>query len=61
MEKVFDKYKNVGVKCGKHINCRRKYNCMGKYKDIPLHTLWDEVMVFNPNKDFEYQKVIEVK
>lgn len=48
-------------KDGKHIHRRPQYNCTGKYKEIPRFRLWEEEMVFNPNKDFEYEIVIKVK
>lgn len=61
MEKIIDTDGNVGFKSGKHINVRKQYNCTGKYKEIPVETLWEEVMIFNPDKDFEYETVIKVK
>ena len=61
MEKIIDKYGNVGFKDGKHIHRRPQYNCAGKYKEIPRFRLWEEEMVFNPDKDFEYEIVIKVK
>lgn len=60
-EKIIDKYGNVGFKDGKHIHRRPQYNCTGKYKEIPRFRLWEEEMVFNPDKDFEYEIVIKVK
>ena len=61
MEKIIDKYGNVGFKDGKHIHRRPQYNCTGKYKEIPRFRLWEEEMVFNQDKDFEYEIVIKVK
>ena len=41
--KLIDTDGNVGFKSGKHINVRKQYNCTGKYKEIPVETLWEEV------------------
>lgn len=29
--------------------------------EIPICTLWEYIMVFNPNKDFEYKEEVKVE
>lgn len=60
MKKVFNYKNQVGLKSGEHVNWRNKYNCNGKYNDEPIVSLWEEEMVFNPSKDFEYETVVKV-
>lgn len=62
LTKVVDSNHNVGVSNGKNINWRPQYNCKGKrFEERPINNLWDEVMVFKPDKDFEYEIKIVVK
>lgn len=41
-------------------NKRVMYNCKNKYREIPLETLWEEMMVFDSDESFKYETIIKV-